>query len=814
MSPAVFNNLSGATFRMWGDGQPFARYGDYSTFNNANGAFFVKSGGTNEVLINSFIFNNQGEVRSDSGTLTFSDIANFAPSATVIGNTLVRFAGEVRATNTLTVLGTVRLDGGNFTAYTNGASAMKWTGPSTLQWRGGAINGTMTVASNVLVSVMNPDGANIAKFLGSAATFNNEGVVEWTGPGQITCDGRPSYGMAPCTFNNRAGAQFRMLSDGTPFYRYGDMSVFNNEPGALVVKVAGTNETQVNAFVINNAGAIRNQSGILRFTESLNLSPLSILTATNAPIYFSGTIVASNTLSAVGAFRLDSGTLYANGVTTRYQGPGTFEWTGGTISGNFTVSSNVTLNVFTPGDANVTKAMASATVLVNEGTVHWTGPGTIFCDGRPSYGQAPGAFTNRAGAVFQVLTDGTPFQRYGDYSVFYNEAGAIFEKVGGTNATVINNFLFNNAGLVRANIGSLDYSDYLVMRPGAVFAGPGSHNLTGTALLQGLATVNGATFNLAAGNLGATVNSNATFATTAGGLVTWTGGVIAGDLTVAAGSAMEIAGSVMKTFDSGAVFRNLGTVRWLSTGDIFTDARPNYGYSPVSFNNEAGAVFSVEGNANFSHYSGGSVFRNKAGAIFRKKTATGSTTVNWTFENAGTIDLQSGTVVMPDQTLNAAGGVRYAIGGTSVGTQYGVLNNYNSVMFQGACTVVFTNGYTPVENDTFTVFTYGSRSGQFSTLNLPALPYLFQWKVTYGASALTLAIQKAHVLSAPSVLANGQVQLALTGPGATMAILETSTNLVSWQSIATNAPFSGTFNFNDAAPANIKNKFYRIQIVP
>ncbi len=815
MNPCVINNLAGGSFRMLTDGNPFTRFGNYSTFNNAVGATFVKAGGTNQTVIDNFIFNNAGEVRAETGTLTFSDIANFSSNSVVNATSLIRFSGNVAATNRLTVAGTVRIDGGTFSALADSTNTtMRWNGPGVLEWCGGTIAGNTTMSSNMLVKIYNSDGANVTKVLGSAAVLNNEGIIDWAEPGTILCDGRPGYGLSPGVINNRSGGQFRLLSDGTPFTRNGDMSTFNNELGGLFVKVGGTNEAFINSFVFNNLGEIRNTSGTLTFNENLNLQSGCLVNGSNL-VRIAGTVTATNEVNLRGVVRLDGGGITASGnPSLLMKGPAVFEWAGGSIGGNATVTSNLTMNVATPNAANIMKVLASAAVLNNEGVVTWTGPGTIFSDGRPAYGQLPSVFNNRSGAQFRMLTDGQVFQRYGDYSFFNNESGALLEKSGGTNTTLVTAFTLNNFGEVRATMGTIEYNEQVVAKPGSTFGGPGAHQFSaGTLSLHGTTTANNTAVNLAGVYVNAVVSSNATIATTANGSFNWSGGTLGGDLTIAPGGVMNLTGSTAKTFDSAAVLRNNGTIHWTG-GDIFSDGRPVYGMRPATINNEAGALFSVENDAYFAWYNPGHVFNNKSGAVFRKTIATGTTIVNWTFNNSGTIDLQNGSVSLEDRVLNSGGSVRVALKGTSATTEFGVLNLSGVATLQGALTVVTTNGYVPVENDSFSILNYGSRSGQFAPVILPALTYPLQWKVSYSGTAFTLKVEKAHVLQAPTFNGAGQAQIALTGPSSAAAILESSTNLVDWTAILTNTPFSGVFNFVDPQTANAKSKFYRIQVVP
>jgi hypothetical protein len=95
-------------------------------------------------------------------------------------------------------------------------------------------------------------------------------------------------------------------------------------------------------------------------------------------------------------------------------------------------------------------------------------------------------------------------------------------------------------------------------------------------------------------------------------------------------------------------------------------------------------------------------------------------------------------------TQSSAGAVNVEIGGIVVGTEYDQLNvtGPGVAALSGTLNASFIGGFVPVDTNAFTVLTYASRTGTFSTLNLPALPAEHFWKVTYNPTSLVLEVTR------------------------------------------------------------------------
>ena len=146
------------------------------------------------------------------------------------------------------------------------------------------------------------------------------------------------------------------------------------------------------------------------------------------------------------------------------------------------------------------------------------------------------------------------------------------------------------------------------------------------------------------GNNQFTIDGGPIDSTAAGAAVNWTGGYLSG--IVAIQGTFNINSNQIPELDAGTI--NLsGTGVWSGTGDVvMTDGSV--------FNNLAGSMFTIE-NDTLWHDGGegpASAFNN-AGTLIKTVTA-GSTTFDVAFNNSGTVDVQSGTLILGSGgTINA-----------------------------------------------------------------------------------------------------------------------------------------------------------------
>jgi hypothetical protein len=154
------------------------------------------------------------------------------------------------------------------------------------------------------------------------------------------------------------------------------------------------------------------------------------------------------------------------------------------------------------------------------------------------------------------------------------------------------------------------------------------------------------------------------------------------------------------------------------------------------------------------------------------------------------------------------------LAGASPGTQFTRLTANGNLPLDGSLKVTLAGGFTPTNGQSFAIVGYGSRTGQFSSQQLPPLPPGSVWLVDYGANAVTLRVQPATGITNLLKTAGGSFVFDLAGPAATRCVILASTNLADWTPIFTNQPFNGSLHFDDPAAAGMPRRFYRIVMEP
>jgi hypothetical protein len=118
----------------------------------------------------------------------------------------------------------------------------------------------------------------------------------------------------------------------------------------------------------------------------------------------------------------------------------------------------------------------------------------------------------------------------------------------------------------------------------------------------------------------------------------------------------------------------------------------------------------------------------------------GTGTVIGDLLNAGTIrpGTSPGTITVEGNfTQESSGILEIELGGTEPGTGYDQLIVTGTATMAGTLNVSLYDGYIPQLGDSFTILPYGSRSGGFTTLNLPEG---YRWGTNYGYSGYTLTV--------------------------------------------------------------------------
>jgi hypothetical protein len=822
-----------------------AGYYALPVFINAGNFVKTNSTGTNTTLFDSVnggvAFNNLGTVTVQSGVLALGGGGNDTNATfTVAAGSRIDLDGgahgfglgtiklngpgvtRVRDAATLALADQVVLtNGGTFeidlTANVSGSGSFGGTG--TFNWTGGTISATISLQTNVVLTLTGNDPKNF--FVGS---LTNTGHALWTGTGPVVC----TYGSLFENDGTLTVQNDSSFTDDAQGAGYHPLPVFINN--GSFVKTSSVNTTlfdSVNGGVaFNNNGSINLQSGNLLLAgggQGINGSlaevagsqvdfqagPFSLA----GNLSFSGagsthvnggtvTFVNSlNTLSAGGTFEIDTNGNVAGSAS--FGGTGNFDWTGGTISAALKLQPNVALNV--TGNAPKNFFVGS---LTNTGNAVWTGTGPVVC----TYGSVfenDGVFTVQNDSSF---TDDAQDAGYQPLPVFINNG--TFRKNTATGITAFppdnGGVAFNENGTLDVQSGVLSSQAQFYVNGGAIFAGAGKTRIdSGLIVINGINTLlSGATMEFAGGTWSSTTN---TF--TGAGTFAWSGGTMSGRTTVGAGATLSILGNSPKNLYVGTLV-SAGHGLWSGTGPVVCS------YGSV-FENDG--LFTVQNDSAFTDDAQGAgyynlpVFQNNGTLL--KNTTTGTTSFpadngGVSFNQNGIVDLQTGSLAINGSyTLSGAPQLALVLGGLNPGTQFSQETFAGSALFGGSLSVTLTNGFTPTNGQSFAIATYNSSTGQFSTTQLPPLPVVSKWQLTYNPGSLLLQVVPSTAFQS-AALTNGNFNFVFAGQTGSSCLIEVSTNLLLWTPLFTNAPFNGTLNYVDPQTPQFSQRFYRATIFP
>ncbi len=443
----------------------------------------------------------------------------------------------------------------------------------------------------------------------------------------------------------------------------GATNILRLNSGATLTNLGAINilaSTISNSFLIVDAGANFNNSGTLTIASTASL------------------LLNNNLVSNTGTINIQSGGFLTIGTTGVTIPTGTINWNG-TISISRGVTSTLSSN-FTVPTTGILNVESSATLVVNA-NITFTNLNLI---------QNFGNITNNGNWIFNAITaamfNSSRITNNGTLSlsngaIFYNDEYAVFTNA--SSATVnVDNATFRVETLNNIGTLNLNLNGYLDLRQRSMTSLPtGTFNWSsGGTVALGTAT----TFNLD------------------------------NDFTILSGQRLHIFGNfniaANRTFSNNGYLRtgvnnitNNGTLVSNNTWEQTPSTITNNGTIQINstFNNYG----TLTNNANSTFKGNGTVVRT--GLIFN----TGSNIAPGS--SPGTLTIRSNLDL---------GGATYLceINGTTASTTYDVLAITGAATLTNASLNVVW-GFTPPTGTTYTILTCGSRTGQFASINIPAV---------------------------------------------------------------------------------------------
>jgi hypothetical protein len=601
---------------------------------------------------------------------------------------------------------------------------------------------TITPGSNCTVIVtLNPSSTG-AKNTTLSITSNDPD----TGTKNVSISGNGIYGT--CNWINPVNGNWSDTSKWS----------CGHAPGSgdnAFITVDGTYTVTLNVSATVNNLTMGGTSGTQTFSHGANT-----LTINNTSSFGSNAV-----------YNLSGGTLQGAGDLTIN---GSFNWTWyGTITGTgaFTTTGTTTINIDTPYLTGRT----------------WTQSGTATVTGNSMLKMGSGAIINNTvGGIFNLNnSSGYPPFSYNGGTNTFNNAGTLNQQSAGMHPIET---IFNNSGTVNVDAGTLlihggtDTGTYAVDEGATLMFSTGTHDLNsgssivgagivdfsaGTVNINGTYNITGSTsftggtanFNAAATviSVGSTMTitsgtanfssgdaidiMNLTISTgtlsgsdtvTVSGLFNWTGyGWVAGTGAFTTTGTTTISGTISGCALSGRTWTQSGTATITGSSNL----RMIYG---AILNNTVGGIFNLNSSSGspITKETSTSTFNN-AGTL--NQQATGTHVIDTTFNNSGNITLDPGILSMSSALTTNITNIK--IGGTTAGTEYGRLATTGAATLNGTLNVSLINGFVPNVGDSFTIMTYGSKTGTFSTVNLPSLPAGKWWNpVAYNGTNIVLSV--------------------------------------------------------------------------
>lgn len=861
-SGGAITNRAGAVFTILSDTN-----GSFARFDNAGMVRKVSGAGTT-ILDTSTEFNNTGVVEIQTGaliwrgglaqngtvrvlagaTMIYEGAANFGVNSRVDAaeTAIVRYhngslnfapGSQVTGAGANRVIGSVSISGvanlPNFELPAGSSLSGDFMNTGAMIWSGGTLSGTLTIAPGAALNLT----GSAEKLLATGAILNS-GVVNWGGSGSISALGG--------AFTNRTGALFNILSDTNASF-----ARFDN--AGMVRKTSSSGVTVIdNATEFSNAGVVEVQSGTLIFRGALAqnatmralpgaalafecnaiFGPASRVDAAEGATirYNSGslTFALGSQVTGIASVNRVAGNVTFNGVLNLpnfelptggslsgvFTNAGTMNWTGGTLSGVLTVAPGATLNL-----SGAAEKLLSSGTIVNGGTINWSGAGALAAQ--------TGTVSNRAGAQFNILNDAT-----GNFARFDN-AGVVRKSASPGTTLLDSSIEFNNTGMIEVQTGTLvwkgglahhgtmrAFSGAAVVYEGAATFGPSSRvdaadgatvrYQSGSLNFAPGSQVTGAGVNRVTGpiTMGGVLNApnielpsggsvNGTF--TNAGTIIWTGGILAGVVTVAPTGLLNITGAADKILSSGAIL-NGGVVNWGGPGRIEAFGG--------AMSNRFGAIFNILNNTNasFGRFHNAGVVRKSA------NVGTAIFNVSSEFYNAGSIDVQTGTLTFNGVfTQGSNGQIDVQINGlpsSALNTRC-IVNG--TAALAGTLRASFSEKFTPSFGDSFSVFAFQLRSGNFDGVIVPTVRNGLKITSAQFPTELRLLAVSADDNSNFRLgrTAEGHVDLRFIGDVSKTYRVQHTTNFVEWFDLAPVSTSDGLFRMVDANGFNAQRRFYR-----
>jgi hypothetical protein len=270
----------------------------------------------------------------------------------------------------------------------------------------------------------------------------------------------------------------------------------------------------------------------------------------------------------------------------------------------------------------------------------------------------------------------------------------------------------------------------------------------------------------------------------------WTGGSLNGIVTNIGTVTAFASGSL--SFSDNGNFDNFGLFLETNSGTIVASG-------PLQ--NESSGIYQFEGDGGLQGYP----FVNYG--LVWKSSGTGISTIANEFSTTGIVEVDSGTLEVPNGYATGGGSLKIEIGGTGAG-QTGQLLVNGAATLNGTLNVALAGNFAPAVGNQFQVLACSSLTGTFTSLNVPN-----GISVTYSNTGVYLTIiSPVPVTIQPPVLGGGGFHFGFNTTTNQSYTVQQNTNIVStnWD-YYTNISGNGSLMQFEVPVTNYPQQFFRVR---
>jgi len=584
--------------------------------------------------------------------------------------------------------------------------------------------------------------------------------------------------------------------------------------GTLIVTNGSVNGT----IVVSNGAVLNVNGATLTAQVTVQSGGEFLTTGGSSYIYNTGSQTNNWLLVKNGGLVQLSGYLYLYGPLTN---AGTINVTNGAYIDAYNNNSTTLLGGIVNQGSGVIDLWNNSSLygtsygdeyLINQGSINMMNGSSSTIDFN-NLNLSAGTITTQPAVAVSGTLQVEAFSGVGDLTGTYNAAAnTIIQFAASTSPGTSpgSPLVLGGTGQYRFNAGLLTLPTNpipgVVMTGGSLLLGPGFQggsitnltldgiNLTNTLTLTGTLIVtngsvngmivvsNGAVLNVDGATLTAqvTVESGGEFLTTAGSSYIYNNGSQTNNwLLVKNGGLVQLLGYLYLY----GPLTNAGTIN-VTNGVVL------YAYNNGTITvqggivNQASGVIDLWNNSSLYGTSYGDEYLINQGSINMMNGS--SSTIDFSgLTNQAVFSVQHGTLQVQGTRLNLQSPGILDVGLNSL-ADYGKFNLTGVVPLAGTLQVTLNGSYIPVATNAFTVVSYPSLSGSFSSFILPNLQPGAVWDPIYGGTALTLVLQQPIATQS----SGSNVVVSINGTPGHQAILLSSTNLavklINWTPVLTN----------------------------